>query len=101
MAYRATVQKPSNPDRKGVRQTFEDVATIWCSIRQMKASEKVAGNQVVTIGDYEIRLWGIPELVETWRLLHGNHIYNFGHVDQPNLLSREIVIMAKRIKNAN
>lgn len=98
MRYRVTVQKPNNPDRRGQKQTWEDVATVWAGIRQIKVAEQQANKQVVVIGQFEIRIWSIPELDETWRAKHGNHIYNFVQVDEPKELVRETVIQAKRNK---
>jgi head-tail adaptor len=101
LRHKAELQKPTvNPERRASKQIFEKVDDIWCSIRQSKVFEGDKNKQSVVVGDYEIRIWKIPNepIDETYRIKFENQIYNFVSVDQPNTLSRELVIIAKRNK---
>jgi head-tail adaptor len=72
---------------------------IWVAIRQQRvAAANPTSKQLAVIGSYEIRVWSIEGIDETWRFLHGDQVYNITSIDRPNLNSRELVIIAKRDK---
>jgi hypothetical protein len=104
MRYRVLVQRPVNEGpRRGSKTEWENVlpgtGLVWVSIKQSRVAEGAGKpNQLTIVGTYEIRIWSIPGLDETWRLVHGDHVYNIVSVDQPNLTVKEIVIIAKRDK---
>jgi head-tail adaptor len=99
MYYSVVIEKPVNPDaRRGEKTEWETVATVWASIKQKVSRETNSNNQIVMLGDYEIKLWTIADLDETWRAKHGNEVYNFVSIDNPNWLRGQTVITAKRNK---
>lgn len=112
MRYRLTVQRPSVNNehaRRGSRTEWETVhvgkpdgnGKIWAGIRQRRVAEsQQKSNQLAVIGSYEIRLWLVPGIDETWRFVHeqSGTIYNITSIGRPSLNSRELVVMAKRDK---
>lgn len=104
MRYRVLVQRPTNEaNRRGSKTEWENVlpgtGLVWVSIKQSRVAEGAGKpNQLTVIGVFEIRIWAIPGLEETWRIVHGDHVYNFISVDQPKATVKEIVIIAKRDK---
>lgn len=99
MRYRVQVQRPADEDsRRGTKTKWHDVKRCWAAIKTMRVAEGKNHRQLQIIGSYEIRIWGIEGIDETWRLVHGQHAYNFIDIDQPNLTVNELVIVAKRDK---
>ena len=99
MRYRVILQKPTSENvRRGQKQTFEDVDTVWCSIRQKRVAEQNNKKQVTVIGQYEIRIWRCEGLDESWRIKHGDQVYNIIQADDSNNLIKETIIIAKRNK---
>ena len=98
MRYRVMLQKPSDDVRIGSKTTFEDVKTVWASIRQTTVAEVNNAKQMKVIGQYEIRLWTPDDMDERWRIVHGQHYYDITSIDEPNHLIKETVVIAKRNK---
>lgn len=99
MRYRVTLQRPVNEDvRRGIPQQWEDVTQVWASIRPNKTAETSSGPKKVVVGEYEIRTYTFGDLDETWRIKHGDTIYNIIQVDEPIILLKESIILAKRDK---
>ena len=107
MRFRVTVQRPVNEgSRRGQKTKWENVfpetedhdGKCWAAIRQQRVAETNQRKQLVVIGSFQIRIWKIDGLDETWRFLHGGHAYNIISVEQPNYNVRELVIIAKRDK---
>ena len=109
MRYRVTVQRPDDPTRsqRSGKTKWSDVhvgpedadGKIWAGIRQQRvATNNPTSKQLAVVGSYEIRIWSVDGIDETWRFLHGDQVYNITSIDRPNLNSRELVIIARRDK---
>lgn len=108
MRYRVQIQKPHRDDmRRGGKTVWQDVhvgpeevdGLVWAAIRQQRAGEaNPTSKQKTVIGHFEIRIWSVPDMDETWRIVHGGYVYNIVSIDDPVLTSRERVIIAKRDK---
>lgn len=100
MRYRVMLQRPADEEaRRGIPQTWEDVAQVWASIRPVKTAEQADKPKRLVVGEYEIRIYSYSGLDETWRVKHGDQIYNIVQADQVIALNNEIIILAKRDKN--
>lgn len=109
MRYRVTAERPTSSEhsRRGGKTEFEKVhigpqgadGKLWAAIQQQRvATQNPTGKKTAVVGSYEIRVWSIDEIDETWRFIHGDLIYNIVSIDRPNPNSRELVIIAKRDK---
>lgn len=99
MTYRVTLQKPINEtNRRGIPSEYEDIDTVWASIRPIKTASQ-SKNQNLVIGSYEIRIWKNDNLDESCRIIHNDYIYNIDQVDIPKPITNEMVIIAKRNKH--
>lgn len=112
MRYRVRIQRPTREDeRRGSKVRWQDVhvgpddadGKVWAAIRTRRIAESpTSRKQLQVIGTYEVRLWAVPELDETWRLLHqtssGTTVYNIVSADPPRLTSNELVLTCKRDK---
>jgi head-tail adaptor len=109
MRYRVTVERPASSEnsRRGGKTEFEQVhcgpqdsdGKVWAAIQQQRvATQNPTGKKTAVIGSYEIRVWSINDIDETWRFTHGDLVYNIVSIDRPNPNSRELVIIAKRDK---
>lgn len=97
MLYRVIIQKPKDEDiRRGKKQEFEDIATVWASIRIKNSNEKKDNDRLVAIGTYEIRIWTHAEIDPTCRIKHNNHIYNITQIDDTELIRKETILLANR-----
>jgi head-tail adaptor len=100
LRYLVTLQRPlGESTRRGHETAWENVQAVWASIRQVRvAEEQGRTRQIVVVGTYELRMWNLAGFDETWRIVHGQFVYNVVSVDQPNALVRETVIIARRDK---
>lgn len=98
MMYRVWLERPVNENnRRGVKSTFEQVKQVWASIRPIKTTDADRSQKLV-IGQYEIRIWTVEDLDETWRIVHNDHIYHITQADEPAYVTRETIIIANRDK---
>lgn len=106
MRFRVQLQHPAHADsRRGSKNQWEDLKNgsgeprkSWAGIRQLKVAEANRKNQLTVVGSFEIRLWSVPDIDETWRIVHGDRVYNIISIDQPIHTVAELVIIAKREK---
>lgn len=108
MRYRVQLQRPQFEDQRRPGPTdWQDVhvgppeadGKVWAAIRQQRvASTPRPQKQIAIVGSYEVRIWAVAEIDETWRFIHGQHVYNIVSADQPNLTSKELVLICKRDK---
>lgn len=98
LRYKLTLQKPDGVVRRGIPQSYVDDRQAWGNIKPMKVAESDKNGQLRVLGQFEIVIWNSGELDETWRIKHGENIYNITEVITGDTLRHETQITAVREK---
>ena len=76
LRYKLTLQKPDGEVRRGIPQTYVDDSQAWGNIQPMKVAESDKNGQLRILGQFQIVIWCDRTINETWRIKHGDEIYN-------------------------
>ena len=75
---RVTLQKPvAGVDAYGrpVRDTWEDVATVWARVRPLTGREYFATEVVNNVATFSIHIRHRKDVENNWRIIHGSTVY--------------------------
>ncbi len=99
MYHRITIQKPINETgRRGTPSQYQTLATVWANVKALPVKQTTATNQMINVGDYEIKIWSRTDIDETCKIVYGTNTYNIVSIVESDPIKKEQTILAKRIK---
>lgn len=96
---RVLIQSPvRTPDGQGgFVLTWQDVDTVWATVRQLAGREYLLAQQLGTALSHEVSMRYRADVVPSWRLIHDGRVLDVHSIANPDGRRRETLVLAEQV----
>lgn len=95
LRHRVTIQQLSalSDGMGGVRETWQDVATVWAAVEPMEGRERYEAQQIQAELTHRVRLRYRPGITPKMRVVHKGRIFQIEAVINRAERNRELILL--------